>query len=93
MNSRSVTFKFSNLEQIISKALVVMLAVQALMALFVDLWLYYKERLYYVGLWYLFPAGYQEPAGQLPDQVAYWITVFVLFPNLMPVSLYATMQV
>jgi len=93
MNSRKVPMKLPNLEVVINKAMWVAIAVQAVMALVVDLLFNFVEKKYFRSLWYLYPDGFVHPEGSLPDLLAYWVTFFVLFSNLMPVSLYATMEV
>ena len=42
----------------------------------------------YSNLWYFFP-----PQLFLPDCIAYWLTFFVFFSNLMPISPYPTMEI
>lgn len=90
MNSRPVPMKLSNIEVIVNKTMIVVIIVQSLLALVSDV-LFNGVKDTYRSLWYLYPNGF-DPLW-LPDWLSYWITFFVLYSNLMPVSLYATMEV
>eukprot|EP00929_Paragymnodinium_shiwhaense_P051736 TRINITY_DN25993_c0_g1_i1.p1 TRINITY_DN25993_c0_g1~~TRINITY_DN25993_c0_g1_i1.p1 ORF type:complete len:1421 (-),score=361.72 TRINITY_DN25993_c0_g1_i1:200-4462(-) len=91
MNSRSVPMKLPNIEVIINRSMWVSIATQAVLALLTDLY-FMTVKDYYRDLWYLYPNGFEQSL-LLPDSVAYFITFFVLYSNLVPVSLYATMEV
>jgi len=87
MNSRPPAAKQANVEQIINRVMYVVLAAQAVLALISDaLYLYFKHD--YENLWYLY-----RPDLILPDPIGYFLTFFVLYSNLMPISLYPTLEV
>lgn len=86
MNSRPAPLKRSNIERITNKAMVCILATQAILALASDcLFMLHKDE--FRSYWYLIPADIW-----LPDGIGYWLTFFVLYSNLMPISLYPTME-
>ena len=94
MNSHATTpSKLSNLERAINSSMWVAVAAQALLALAVDVAYNTSEKNFFRHLWYLYPNGYTQPSGALPDLIAYLIMFFVLYSNFVPVSLYATMEV
>eukprot|EP00429_Kryptoperidinium_foliaceum_P067014 CAMPEP_0176071318 /NCGR_PEP_ID=MMETSP0120_2-20121206/35620_1 /TAXON_ID=160619 /ORGANISM="Kryptoperidinium foliaceum, Strain CCMP 1326" /LENGTH=74 /DNA_ID=CAMNT_0017404973 /DNA_START=1 /DNA_END=222 /DNA_ORIENTATION=+ len=71
--------------------MMVVIGTQAALALVCDV--FYNMTLdNFLGLWYLYPSK-QPKEFLLPSWVASWFTFFVLFSNLMPISLYATMEV
>jgi len=86
MNSRQVPLKLSNLEGVTNSVMIVVLLAQGLMAFFSDL-LYLSQKGEYEDLWYL-----PHKALLLPDVISYWLTFFVLYSNMMPISLYPTME-
>ena len=91
MNSRAAKAKYPNIEKVINRSMLVVVGAQCIMALISDiLYLVTKER--FLSLWYLFPAG-QFQSILLPEFIGYWLTFFVLYSNLMPISLYFTMEV
>merc|ERR1711979_139645 len=69
----------------------VIVLVQALMSLVSDI-MFHAQKHRYLECWYLFPDGKGEEVT-LPELVAYFLTFFTLYSNLMPVSLYASMEV
>lgn len=87
MNSQPVPMKISNIERITNLAMVLILATQGCLA-FGTMVVFILSKSQYENLWYLLP-----PQIWLPDVVGYWLTFFVLFSNLMPISLYPTMEV
>jgi len=87
MNSRPPPMKQSNLERVINRVMYVVLAAQAVLALVSDV-IYLVNRQHFENLWYLFP-----PELLLPDWSGYFLTFFVLYSNLMPISLYPTLEV
>jgi len=91
MNSRAVPLKVANIERVTNEAMIVVLAVQALVA-FVSDFMFNVQNKNYLHFWYLFPDGGGEQTI-LPGAIAYWFTFFTLYSNLMPVSLYASMEV
>jgi len=94
MNSRKAPMKLSNLERVINVSMLVILGAQAAMALISDV-LFVSTASTYRGYWYLFPGG--DSKGQLLwpqlEIICYWITFFGLYSNLMPISLYATIEI
>lgn len=87
MNSREAPLKQSNLERVTNIVMLVVLGAQAFMALVSDC-LFLVSRDQYQHYWYLVP-----PDITLPDPIGYWLTFFVLYSNLMPISLYPTMEI
>eukprot|EP00425_Heterocapsa_triquetra_P006133 CAMPEP_0195158070 /NCGR_PEP_ID=MMETSP0448-20130528/185471_1 /TAXON_ID=66468 /ORGANISM="Heterocapsa triquestra, Strain CCMP 448" /LENGTH=1722 /DNA_ID=CAMNT_0040196865 /DNA_START=87 /DNA_END=5253 /DNA_ORIENTATION=+ len=86
MNSRPAPLKQSNIERDINKVMLIVLVVQFFMALLSDLlFLYVKDE--YRSYWYILP-----PDLILPDPIGYLISFFVLYSNLMPISLYPSME-
>jgi len=86
MNSRPAPSKQSNLEKITNRIMLLVLVAQAALALLSSL-LYFRERHNLKQHWYLL-----RPDILLPEGVGYWLTFFVLYSNLMPISLYPTME-
>jgi len=86
MNSRPAPLKLSNLEKITNATMLVVLVAQALLALVSD-FSYMATQSSYMKAWYLSP-----PDLLLPDALGYWLTFFVLYSNMMPISLYPTME-
>ncbi|CAE7651886.1 ATP8A2 [Symbiodinium sp. CCMP2592] len=91
MNSRKAKAKYANIEQVINRSMLVVVGAQCLMALINDI-VYLMTKEQFMSYWYLFPAG---PSRKiiLPESIGYWLTFFVLYSNLMPISLYFTMEV
>lgn len=90
MNSRQATIKIPNIEKVINKSMWVAIFVQAVMAVATFILMQF-EKDFYRAQQYLYPDGYRRQTI-LPDS-GYILTFFVLYSNLMPVSLYATMEV
>jgi len=91
MNSRKAPLKVSNLERVINYSMLVILICQAAMALVSDI-AFNMNHDRFKGYWYLFPRGVDDSI-LLPASIGYWITFFGLYSNLMPISLYATMEI
>lgn len=91
MNSRAAKAKYPNIEKVINRSMLVVVGAQCVMALISDI-LYLVTKRRFHGLWYLFPSG-QFQSILLPEFIGYWLTFFVLYSNLMPISLYFTMEV
>lgn len=92
MNSKPSPMKQSNLERITNLAMQVILLSQFLLAAFTVVMRHCTHC--YLGLdfsnsvlWYLYP-----PKILLPESLGYLLTYFVLYSNLMPISLYPTME-
>lgn len=90
MNSRKSPMKIANLEHVINTSMVVTLLAQALMALISDIFFNVWISTYR-GYWYLYPSGTGSEI-LLPEPIGFWITFFILYSNLMPISLYATIE-
>mmetsp|Transcript_100683 Transcript_100683/g.280417 ORF Transcript_100683/g.280417 Transcript_100683/m.280417 type:complete len:1445 (-) Transcript_100683:44-4378(-) len=86
MNSREAPLKQSNLERVTNRVMLVMLVAQGGLSLTSDLCFLASRDQF--NLWYLFP-----PTITLPAPIGYWLTFFVLYSNLMPISLYPTIEV
>lgn len=85
-NSRPAPMKQSSLEVITNGAMVVILIVQGVLALISAIWhCVFQTEL--DGHWYLFPEKII-----LPEGVGWWLTFFTLYSNLMPISLYPTVE-
>uniref|UniRef100_A0A7S1RD31 Phospholipid-transporting ATPase n=1 Tax=Alexandrium catenella TaxID=2925 RepID=A0A7S1RD31_ALECA len=90
MNSRKAPLKVSNLERIVNQSMVVIFVVQGVLAV-ISAACFTIHSSTYRGYWYLYPGG----AGSgiiLPEPIGYWITFFILYSNMMPISLYATIE-
>eukprot|EP00931_Biecheleriopsis_adriatica_P073755 TRINITY_DN47983_c0_g1_i1.p1 TRINITY_DN47983_c0_g1~~TRINITY_DN47983_c0_g1_i1.p1 ORF type:complete len:1461 (-),score=244.99 TRINITY_DN47983_c0_g1_i1:257-4639(-) len=86
MNSRPAPLKQSNLERITNFAMFIILSAQAVFALgsalmHVNFTPSLKEH------WYLYPDKII-----LPELLGWWLTFFTLYSNLMPISLYPTVE-
>lgn len=92
MNSKKSTSKLSHIEHIINKTMWVAVATQGILAMIADIIYNVFEKENFRKLWYIYPKGYSSPAGALPDILAYLMMFFVLYSNLVPVSLYASME-
>ena len=92
MNSSKTPLKLANLERVINMAMLIVLGVQALMSLLSDV-LFCSSKARFREYWYLFPADSGTADFLLPDIVGYWFTFFILYSNLMPISLYAAMEI
>lgn len=90
MNSREAPLKQANLERVINLAILVFVAAQAFLSLISDI-IYCALKDEFLGFWYLFPTGETTPIV-LPPFLGYWLTFFVLYSNLIPISLYATLE-
>lgn len=86
MNSREAPTKWSNLEKITNQAMLLILLAQALLALVCAV-ARQMNRPALKGHWYLYPE-----VITLPELLGWWLTFFVLYSNLMPISLYPTAE-
>jgi len=86
MNTRETPCKQSNLERVTNAVMLVVLASIGLLALLSDA-VFNLNKGSFQGLWYLTP-----PDLILPDWFSYWLTFCVLYSNMMPISLYPTME-
>ncbi|CAK9102793.1 Phospholipid-transporting ATPase IB (ATPase class I type 8A member 2) (P4-ATPase flippase complex alpha subunit ATP8A2), partial [Durusdinium trenchii] len=83
-NSRPAPMKQSNLEITTNKAMFIVLFAQTLISLTCGfLHIQFKPKHH----WYL-----EEERIILPEWLAWWLTFFTLFSNLMPISLYPTVE-
>lgn len=85
-NSRAAPSKQSNLEKTTNRAMCIILLAQALMAALSSV-CHWMTKDQYEKYWYLHTVKLV-----LPDLVAYWLTFFTLYSNLMPISLYPTAE-
>lgn len=86
MNSRPAPMKRSNLEKITNRAMLLILLAQAVLALASALARQVNSPAL-AGHWYLYPEKIT-----LPELLGWWLTFFVLYSNLMPISLYPTAE-
>eukprot|EP00930_Biecheleria_cincta_P077727 TRINITY_DN6502_c0_g1_i2.p1 TRINITY_DN6502_c0_g1~~TRINITY_DN6502_c0_g1_i2.p1 ORF type:complete len:1452 (+),score=232.40 TRINITY_DN6502_c0_g1_i2:80-4435(+) len=86
MNSREAPMKRSNLEKITNQAMLLILLAQAVLALICAVARQMNLPLL-DGHWYLYPE-----VITLPELLGWWLTFFVLYSNLMPISLYPTAE-
>jgi phospholipid-transporting ATPase len=86
LNSRQAPMKQSNIEITTNRVMWIVLATQAFLALCSDV-LYLANRSSLETHWYLLGTKIGLPIG-----IAYWFTFFVLYSNLMPMSLYMTVD-
>jgi len=91
-NSSKTPMKLANLERVVNRVMLVVLGTQALLALLSDL-MYCLSKPTFWKYWYLFPDSTGKASIILPDWLGYWFTFFILYCNLMPISLYAAMEV
>lgn len=91
MNSQKAKPKYANIESVVNRSLVVVIGALCLLALTSDVF-YLMTKNNFQNLWYLFPEGTMS-AITLPEPIGYWFTFFILYSNLMPISLYFTMEV
>jgi len=83
-NSRPAPMKQSNLDRTTNSAMIIVLCAQALISLSCSvLHHYFKPHQH----WYL-----EEEHIVLPELLGWWLTFFTLFSNLMPISLYPTVE-
>jgi len=85
-NSRPAPLKQSSLEKITNNAMVIILLAQGLFAL-TSAWAHCSGLESLKGHWYLYPQKIL-----LPEMVGWWLTFFTLYSNLMPISLYPTVE-
>jgi len=83
-NSRPPPMKQSNLEVTTNQSMKYILCIQALIAL-ASAWCHTLMKP--MHHWYL-----EEEQTYLPELVAWWFTFFTLYSNLMPISLYPTVE-
>lgn len=91
-NSSKTPMKLANLERVVNRAMLIVLGTQALLALLSDV-MYCVSKSTFSEYWYLYPEGTEKFSIILPDWLGYWFTFFILYCNLMPISLYAAMEV
>eukprot|EP00405_Crypthecodinium_cohnii_P047476 CAMPEP_0206573016 /NCGR_PEP_ID=MMETSP0325_2-20121206/28597_1 /ASSEMBLY_ACC=CAM_ASM_000347 /TAXON_ID=2866 /ORGANISM="Crypthecodinium cohnii, Strain Seligo" /LENGTH=1487 /DNA_ID=CAMNT_0054077345 /DNA_START=113 /DNA_END=4576 /DNA_ORIENTATION=+ len=85
-NSRPAPMKQSNLEVLTNTAMVIILLVQAVLAL-ISAWLHVQFTPQLKEHWYIYPREIV-----LPEFIGWWLTFFTLYSNLMPISLYPTVE-
>lgn len=85
-NSRPAPMKQSNLERITNSAMLIILCVQALLAI-VSTILHMQFQPSLKEHWYIYPTKIL-----LPEALGWWLTFFTLYSNLMPISLYPTAE-
>merc|ERR1719399_1152756 len=79
--------KQSSLERTTNAVMLIILLAQGFLALVSDV-LYLLNKDQFHEYWYIHP-----PELILHNALAYWLSFFVLFSNLMPISLYPTMEI
>ena len=92
MNSRDIPTKMANLERVVNRAMLVVLGAQALLSSLSSI-LYVSTEYRFRTSWYLYPSGTWVTEGVASRFVANWFKFFILYSNLMPISLYATMEI
>lgn len=90
MNSRKAPLKIANIERVINWSMLVILAFQFMLAVITDI-VYNVGISEFRGYWYLYPKG-GTSLIVFPEWLGFVITFFVLYSNLMPISLYATIE-
>lgn len=75
-----------------NRAMLIVLGTQGLLAALSSA-MYCVSKAHFWTFWYLFPEGDGRTSIILPDWLGYWFTFFILYCNLMPISLYAAMEV
>eukprot|EP00913_Durusdinium_trenchii_P012739 g11962.t1 len=92
MNSRETPTKLANLEQVVNRAMLVVLGAQAVLAMLSSV-LYVAHEGKFKSLWYLYPPNTFIREGLFTRLVMNWFKFFILYSNLMPISLYAAMEI
>ncbi|CAE7251714.1 putative phospholipid-transporting ATPase DRS2 [Symbiodinium microadriaticum] len=92
MNSRDIPTKMANLERVVNRAMLVVLGAQALLSSLSSI-LYVSTEYRFRTSWYLYPSGTWVTEGVASRLAANWFKFFILYSNLMPISLYATMEI
>lgn len=90
-NSRKSPMKLSNLERVVNVSMLVFLFAQGAMALISDIF-FNVTASEHESYWYLYP-GDTKDDYILPDPIGWWVTFFGLYSNLIPISLYATVEI
>jgi magnesium-transporting ATPase (P-type) len=101
-NSRSARTKLSRMETLVNRCIKLILLTQiALATVSMALGLFVNNVLENSLPWYLFPPGPVNTTASsqaeldetlLPEGLALWITFFILFNNVVPISLYVTVE-
>lgn len=72
--------------------MLVVLGAQSLLSLFSSI-LYVANDAHFKSLWYLYPPNTEIAEDAATRLVMNWFKFFILYSNLMPISLYATMEI
>jgi phospholipid-translocating P-type ATPase (flippase) len=92
MNAQKTPAKLSNLDQTLNKVMFLVVGVQAVIA-FISAFLHINYNSSYKQHWYLNdPVGHSK-TQVLPDLLRFWLTFFTLYSNLLPISLYSTLEI
>ncbi|CAJ1432169.1 unnamed protein product [Effrenium voratum] len=91
MNSREIPSKLANLERVVNRGMLVVLGAQFALALLSSILLVANEPRFN-SYWYLFPPGTVTEEAIIVQIVMNWFKFFILYSNLMPISLYAAME-
>eukprot|EP00941_MAST-03F_sp_MAST-3F-sp1_P001023 g1023.t1 len=94
-NTRETPSKLANLQHVVNKTLLIILFAQIVLCTISDIlansWV--NSNLDNPqDLWYLFPEGTTADNTTLNSYIAYWFTFFILYCNLVPISLYVTLE-
>lgn len=92
MNSREIPTKQANLEQVVNRAMLVVLGAQSFLSLLSSI-LYVANEGRFKSLWYLYPPDTAIELATATRLVMNWFKFFILYSNLMPISLYAAMEI
>eukprot|EP00930_Biecheleria_cincta_P043976 TRINITY_DN3016_c0_g1_i2.p1 TRINITY_DN3016_c0_g1~~TRINITY_DN3016_c0_g1_i2.p1 ORF type:complete len:1440 (-),score=275.35 TRINITY_DN3016_c0_g1_i2:30-3953(-) len=90
MNSRKAPLKLSSLEKATNRCMLVIVALQFVMTI-VCAAMYTSTKDDLMKRWYL-STGDADKLW-LPDALAYFLTFFCLYSNLVPISMYSTMEI
>eukprot|EP00930_Biecheleria_cincta_P043977 TRINITY_DN3016_c0_g1_i3.p1 TRINITY_DN3016_c0_g1~~TRINITY_DN3016_c0_g1_i3.p1 ORF type:complete len:1427 (-),score=285.07 TRINITY_DN3016_c0_g1_i3:135-4358(-) len=90
MNSRQAPLKLSSLEKATNRCMLVIVVLQLVMTIVCAI-MFTSTKGDFTKLWYL--SSGEEEKLWLPDALAYFLTFFCLYSNLVPISMYSTMEI
>ena len=87
------------METLVNRCIKLVLLTQMALPLSAWLWVCCNKNVSYALPWYLFPRTHESTAASqmqdemiLPEGVRLWFTFFILFNNVVPISLYVTVE-
>ena len=92
LNSMDAPSKMSQLEGYLNKAILIIFAIQAVLVSVSVISIYILGYQDYKQLTYVFPPGETSRESVLPLWLEQWFVFFLLYNNLIPISLYVTIE-